>query len=190
MKAHSKKNLALRNRLAALLLPVCLATTASAAQVHQHGLAEAAVVLEGNTLTVSFRAPLMDILGTEQAPADAATRSRYADRLAQITPPAPSASANCELRDATVSTVETLFPAARLEEEHGHDHGDAHTGHAHHADVDNEWTFLCQFPQKLQAVSLPFLETFSGLTTEVILLLPAGQGAQRLAPGETRIPLE
>ena len=44
-------------------LLMLLSNLANAAGVHQHGLADAAVVVEGQSLTVSFRAPLMDILG-------------------------------------------------------------------------------------------------------------------------------
>ena len=56
--------------------------------------------------------------------------------------------------------------------------------------MEAEWTFQCQSPDKLSDVTLPFLAIFSGLATEVILLLPDGQSALRLAPGNTRIPLE
>lgn len=153
---------------------------AVAAEVHQHGLAEAAVVVEGQSLTVSFRAPLMDILGTEQPPVDAAARVRYEDRLKQVSEPQPSAQADCTLSHETRTGVAVLFP-----DSYQHDHD-----HEHHADVEADWTFQCQSPDRLTDVTLPFLATFSGLTTEVILLLPAGQGALRLAPGDTRIPLE
>ncbi len=166
-------------------LLMLLSNLANAAGVHQHGLADAAVVVEGQSLTVSFRAPLMDILGTEQPPADAAARVRYADRLKQVSEPLPSPVAGCRLSHETRSGVEALFPESQ---QHDPDH--AHHEHSHHADVEAEWTFQCQSPDKLSDVTLPFLAIFSGLATEVILLLPDGQSAMRLAPGNTRIPLE
>ena len=185
----SMKTPILCNGLTAVLLSAT--GIAPAADVHQHGRAEAAVVLEGKALTVSFRAPLMDILGTEQPPVDAPARRRYDQRLADITPPVPSSEAGCDLEEATLSNVDTLFPeAAGDHHAHAHDHEDKPDTHGHHVDVENEWIFVCQSPADLQAVSLPFLNTFSGLTTEVILLLPGGQNALRLAPGDTRIPLE
>lgn len=163
-----------------------------AADVHQHGLAQAAVVVEGKTLTVSFRAPLMDILGTEQPPKDAASRARYRERLQQLTPPAPMPAAQCVLEEETRTGVDVLFPAeAQGHDSHDHDHDHHHDDHDHdHQDVEVEWTFLCQSPRALAAVHLPFLTTFSSLTTEVVLLLPEGQGAVRLAPGDTDISLE
>ena len=62
--------------------------------------------------------------------------------------------------------------------------------HDEHQDVEAEWHFVCLHPDALNMVSLPFLNTFSSLTTEVVLLLPSGQNALRLAPGNPRIPLE
>lgn len=174
------KKFVLLESLAGLLL--LAGNPAVAAEVHQHGLAEAAVVVEGQSLTVSFRAPLMDILGTEQPPVDAAARVRYEDRLKQVSEPEPSAPADCTLSHETRTGVAALFPDSP---QHDHDHE-----HDPHADMEAEWTFQCQSPDKLTDVTLPFLVTFSGLTTEVILLLPDGQGALRLAPGDTRIPLE
>ncbi|WP_372635877.1 DUF2796 domain-containing protein [Alcanivorax jadensis] len=175
------KKLVLLESLIGLLLLV--GNPVVAAEVHQHGLADAAVVVEGQSLTVSFRAPLMDILGTEQPPVDAAAQVRYEDRLKQVSEPEPSAPADCTLSHESRTGVAALFPDA-----HQHDHDE--DAHSHHADVEAEWTFQCQSPDKLTDVTLPFLATFSGLTTEVILLLPDGQGALRLAPGDTRIPLE
>ena len=171
--------------LACLLLSFSL--SASAAGVHQHGLAEAAVVVEGEQVTIRFRAPLMDILGTEQPPADAPARARYGKRLAQVTAPQPAPAAQCEPVSASISSVDALFPEPQAHDAQNHHD---HDGHNHHEDVDNEWVFSCAFPEKLNAVELPFLDTFSSLSTEVVLLLPAGQSALRLAPGETRIPLE
>ncbi len=179
--------------LAALLLVVSL--SASAAGVHQHGLAQAAVVLEEQNLTVTFRAPLMDILGTTQPPGDAAARVRYAQRLAQITPPVPASRADCKVVSAVQTTVEQLFPEGH-HHRHDHENHEAHEHDAHddhhdeHQDVEAEWSFICQQPDGLNVVSLPFLNTFSSLTTEVVLLLPSGQNALRLAPGNPRIPLE
>lgn len=181
--------------LGCLLLSCSVAATA--ATVHQHGLAEAAVVVDGEQLTISFRAPLMDILGTEQPPADTPARARYQTRLAQITAPQPSPAAQCEPVRAATSSVDRLFP--EQEGHHSHDHHDHgnddqqdahHEGHSHHQDVENEWTFSCASVEQLKAVVLPFLDSFPSLTTEVVLLLPAGQNALRLAPGETRISLE
>lgn len=176
-------------RLEWVLAPllVVLAGHAGAAEIHQHGMAKAAVVIDAGEVTVSFRAPLMDILGTEAAPVDAPARKRYADRLNRITAPELSPAAQCERVKATLSTVDTLFPLAQPVDDHDHDH---EHDQASHQDVDNEWVFSCAAPEKLARVSLPFLKIFSGLTTEVILLLPTGQSALRLAPGETRIPLE
>ena len=176
------KRFALRETVVGLSLLASL--PALAAGVHQHGLAEAAVVVEGESLTVSFRAPLMDILGTEQPPADAAARVRYEDRLKQVSEPLPSEAAECRLNHATRSTVASLFPDVDAHD-HDHDHD-----HGHHVDVEAEWTFQCRSPGELTRITLPFLDTFSGLTTEVVLLLPQGQGALRLAPGDIRIPLE
>ena len=177
-------------RLEWLLIIAMLAVVspASAAGIHQHGQAEAAVVVEGDELMVTFRAPLMDILGTESAPVDAPARVRYDNQLARVVPPEPSAEADCELVHSTVSTVETLFPTTGSVEA-GHDHDHDHD-HDQHQDVENEWTFSCGSPAGLRTVILPFLQTFSRLTTEVVLLLPQGQSALKLSPGETRIPLE
>ncbi len=173
--------------IAALL--VTAGTTAVAAEVHQHGLAQAAVVVEGETLTVSFRAPLMDIIGTEQPPGDAASRARYRDRLQRLTAPVPASRAQCVLSDEARTTVDALFPVSETHGDHDHEHHD-HDHDPGHQDVEAEWTFQCRAPSELDGVRLPFLDTFSGLTTEAVLLLPAGQSAVRLAPGDTRIPLE
>lgn len=166
--------------ITALLLST--GTLATAAPVHQHGLAQAAVVLEGTTLTVSFQAPLMDVLGTERPPADAASRTRYRDRLQQLTAPVPAPAATCQLSEAARTTVDVLFPVSEADHDHDHDHD--------HQDVEAQWVFQCDTPAALTGVTLPFLATFNSLTTEVVTLLPSGQGAVRLQPGDTRIPLE
>ena len=97
------KRFALRETVVGLSLLASL--PALAAGVHQHGLAEAAVVVEGESLTVSFRAPLMDILGTEQPPADAAARVRYEDRLKQVSEPLPSEAAAVSYTHLTLPTI-------------------------------------------------------------------------------------
>lgn len=190
--------------LTSLLLAISL--SASAAGVHQHGLADAAVVLEEKSLTVTFSAPLMDILGTTRPPGDAAARVRYAQRLAQITTPTTTSAADCKVVSARQTTVEQLFPEDHShrqehdhENEHQHQKSPEHDGHEGdheadheevHQDVQAEWRFVCQHPDALNVVTLPFLNTFSSLTTEVVLLLPSGQNALRLAAGNPRIPLE
>lgn len=178
---------ATRKGAAAALFMV--STTVLSADVHQHGLAQAAVVVEGETLTVNFRAPLMDIIGTEQPPGDAASRARYRDRLQEVTAPVPTSRAQCALSDEARTTVDALFPVSETHGDHDHEHHDHGHGDGHR-DVEAEWTFRCRAPSELNEVTLPFLDTFSGLTTEVVLLLPAGQDAVRLAHGDTRIPLE
>ena len=176
----------------AMALLVAGTGNAFAAGVHQHGLAHAAVVVEDTTLSVSFQAPLMDVLGTEQPPGDAASRARYRDRLQRLSAPLPAPAAQCRLSAQTRTTVDILFPtsASHHDHEHGDEHGDEHNHEHGHQDVEAEWVFQCDTPSELTSVTLPFLDTFSGLTTEVVTLLPAGQGALRLAPGDTRIPLE
>ena len=75
-------------------IPLLLVTgLAQAAPVHQHGRAEAAVVVDDATLTLSFRAPLMDILGVERAPESEAERHHFQEQLDRVVAPRPSEAA-------------------------------------------------------------------------------------------------
>ncbi|MFP1683452.1 DUF2796 domain-containing protein, partial [Alloalcanivorax sp. C16-1] len=59
-----------------------------------------------------------------------------------------------------------------------------------HQDLEASWTYQCAHMDRLDAVTWAFLADFPALTTEVILLRPQGQGARRLAPGQTRLTLD
>ena len=143
------KRFALRETVVGLSLLASL--PALAAGVHQHGLPEAAVVVEGESLTVSFRAPLMDILGTEQPPADAAARVRYEDRLKQVSEPLPSEAAECRLNHATRSTVASLFPDVDAHD-HDHDHDHDSSGFMSMVEVTKD------LPRSADGLAMDWLE--------------------------------
>ncbi|MAY10563.1 MAG: hypothetical protein CL543_03585 [Alcanivorax sp.] len=174
-------------------IPLLLVTgLAQAAPVHQHGRAEAAVVVDDATLTLSFRAPLMDILGVERAPESEAERHHFQEQLDRVVAPRPSEAAGCTLQEEKVTDLAALFPEGdghHHADDHDHDHDHDHH-HAHHQDLEATWTYQCDHIAELDAVTWPFLSDFPSLTTEVILLLPGGQGVQTLNPGDTRLPLE
>ncbi|MFP1678495.1 DUF2796 domain-containing protein [Alloalcanivorax sp. C16-2] len=165
---------------------------AQAAPVHQHGRAEAAVAVDEATLTLTFRAPLMDILGVERAPESEAERRHFQERLDLVVAPRPAETAGCALQASKVPDVAALFPEGHdHNHDHDHDHDHEHEHHhAHHQDLEATWTYQCDRIAELDAVTWPFLADFPSLTTEVILLLPSGQGARTLSPGDTRLPLE
>ena len=165
---------------------------------HVHGVLEIGVVIDGSVLAVSLEAPLADVVGFEHAPRDDAQAERLRE-AAKLLWSAENMFAPPEAAACTVSDVEVEAPGFMDEirggagasetvgapsdhDDHGdaaeaddHDHHDDHDGHADHADVNAQYVWRCDKPQKIDVLSVRFSRGFANVeTVHIQILTPAG----------------
>ncbi len=98
--------------------------------VHEHGVADLTVAIEGGRVDLMLTAPTGDLAGLERAPANAAERDSIRERVAAIEAGNWFAwsNGNCEQVSVEVQLPETLL-ADPGHADHRHDHGKADHKH-------------------------------------------------------------
>ena len=163
---------------------------------HEHGAASLDVVLEGETLSMEFVSPAVNLVGFEYEPATPEEEEAVADALAQLEDGAalfaPAEAAGCELSSQEVEREVTS--EGHSEEEHAdEEHADEETGGAGeddgeegavHSEFHATYTFTCAQPDSLDSVNLRQLfALYPGIEDlDVQYVLPGGQGAAELGP--------
>lgn len=167
-----------------------------AGEAHVHGLAEMAVVIGGDTLTINLISPMYNIAGFEHAPRDAAEQAAL-EAAQQMLLDAPAlfaidAAAGCELTERVMNYKSFMEGEAGGED---HDH-DAEAGHEGSGDdgglkeVDAEWSFDCADTGRLRSLTVNAFDAFPQLqSVEVVVVAPAGQGAATLTPGSRSVDI-
>ena len=166
---------------------------------HEHGAASLDVVLEGETLNMTFVSPAVNLVGFEYAPATPEEEEAVADALAQLEDGAtfftPAEAAGCELSSQEVEREVTSEEGHSEGEEHsGEETGGAEEGHSEDEHSDEEgavhsefhatYTFTCAQPDRLSGVEMRQLfARYPGIEDlDVQYVLPSGQGAAELGP--------
>lgn len=162
--------------------------------VHQHGLAQLNVAVDGSVVEIELIAPAINIVGFEHAPRNDAQRRALAQALTALRNGEdlfrPSAEAACRLIEAEVE-IDTELENAEKDRHQAHGHGEAHHDHhGGHAELSARYRFLCEQPQRLQSIRLTLFERFPGNeSVQVQLLTPSAQRLLKLTAGRADIRL-
>lgn len=141
-------------------------------EAHVHGASEMAVIVEGNTLSISFGGPLANVLGFEYEPktdeekqASADLQTMLKDHANLVTIPTAAACAPLE-RDVSIRRSGT--------------HGSLEVG----------YNFECANIDAITALDFTGFTSFSGLeTVDAIVITPAGQTAASLTASKATLTL-
>ena len=172
-------------RFAASAAIVTIATTLNPVFAqHVHGVIEVGVVLEGNTLGVSLRAPLSDLVGFERVAEndseaerlqEAARMVQQADRMFGI-----PGVAGCELDDMTIEAPDYMDIGANDDEHDAGHHSDRENsetesgGHSH-KDIDVQYVWKCDSPNQIRGLEPRFIDGFHNVETiNIQLITPSG----------------
>ena len=146
--------------MAGLLLPA----PALAGRPHQHGVAELAVAIDADRLSVLLDAPLDSLVGFERPPRTDAERQRAQAALARLGAPAglfnlPDA-AGC-----VAAGVQVSAPVLQGREAGGD-----------HADAQVTWSWRCARTDALRPIRLALFDAFAPLQrVQVTVVGPTGQ---------------
>ena len=189
-----------------------LPTAAAHAQshgAHVHGEADIAVAIEGETVSVSIISAMYNITGFEHAPEteeqheilDAAiARLNDGSELFEFNTAADCASIHShhslhaeETHEASDDDEHAHHDEDEQDEEHegheehrSHDHDD----HAGHRDLEAEYEFTCQTPDRLSSMEFKLFGDFGNLEkVNAILLIDGRQTAVDLTPGHRTLYL-
>ena len=156
-------------------------------EVHEHGMAQLNIALDGNTLQLELASPAMNILGFEHAPRNqkqqaavkqAVVRLKKGAQMITLTP-----AAKCNLTEAEVDT-------ALLKHPHEAGHGKA-THEDEHTDFDAHYVFQCQQAARLQVITLNLFKAFPGIEELAVqLLTDKGQTASNLTAATPTLQLK
>ena len=157
---------------------------------HVHGVIELGVVVEGDTVAVSLRAPLDDVVGFEHAPESDEQRESIRQAAAMLSNADAmfglAGSASCSISDTSVDgpayvTEHLAGGEAGSAGSHDGHHRDAghhdsdHGGSERHSEVNASYTWECGNVSALESLALRFTEGFAGVETiEIQILTPAG----------------
>lgn len=157
---------------------------------HVHGVIELGVVVEGDTVAVSLRAPLDDVVGFEHAPESDEQRESIRQAAAMLSNADAmfglAGSASCSISDTSVDgpayVTEHLAGgeagSAGSHDGHHHDaghHDSDHGGSEQHSEVNASYAWECGNVSALESLALRFTEGFAGVETiEIQILTPAG----------------
>jgi hypothetical protein len=147
---------------------------------HVHGVASLQIAVDGQTLTLSLRTPLENLVGFEHAPRTEQQKKALRDAEESLKSPAshfaPTAVARCE---ASSSKLESPF-ASKSEPGGKEMRGKSQTGEAH-AELVAQYVFRCEHPDRLQGVEVKLFDRFRNLRrVDVEFVGPRGQKAYRL----------
>jgi uncharacterized glyoxalase superfamily protein PhnB len=143
---------------------------------HEHGAAELNLAWEGNTVTVEFESPAVNIVGFEHQPRndaqkqsvqDALATLRNADKLFAFTP-----AAGCR---GQATEVETDLSKPQASE---------------HSEFRANYRYTCEKPEALTSVDILLFKLFPKthkLRAQVVSA--TGQTATELGPKQTRLSL-
>ena len=156
--------------------------------VHEHGVAQLNIALEGDVLQMELETPTMNIVGFEHMPATRQQQQEVDDAAATLRHGAEvfslPAAAGCVLQEANVES-------ALLKREHddmSHEHEHRHEGHA---DFDADYSFKCVNPMALKYVDVQLFTLFSGMREiDVQIITHSGQRAQELNSQSVRINIQ
>ena len=193
---HSKKNEATRPHSDDTQL-----TQTRSAEVHAHGNASLAIVLEGSLITAEFDTPLYNILGFEHVAETPEQKAAVLKAESVLSTDASlivfSSEAGCSITSETNSVnlnLESREDADNHDEhdndDHHEDNHDEHGEEETHKDVIIQYKYQCQRPKALKNVTVNLFESFKNLTEiELVYLGPNTQKQVELNATKPRMDL-
>lgn len=167
---------------AVLLLPVLPYADEHAA--HVHGAAKLQVAIDGNTAIVMLESPMESLLGFEHAPGNEAEKAALARLVAALEKPDAlfvfSPAAGC-----TSSSTKLQSP---LMADEVHEHTQEETHGETHSDLDAEFVFGCNKPEKLESLTVNLFDIAVPLQDlDVEIAAPGRQTASGLKPDKRAV---
>lgn len=173
----------------------------SSQHAHVHGAWELFAALDEKQLSITVKAPLIDIIGFEHTPST--TEERIAIREMQGRLAEPQAffeldkSAQCTLTESVEIKLPKAFEDANAEDDandshqpgkhdgkHTHKHEQAATNseqYLHTSDVEASYVFECRAPKKLQTITPTAFDIFPSIERiDAVFLGDTTQKASRL----------
>lgn len=193
---HSKKNEATRPHSDDTQL-----TQTRSAEVHAHGNASLAIVLEGSLITAEFDTPLYNILGFEHVAETPEQKAAVLKAESVLSTDASlivfNSEAGCSITSETNSVnlnLESREDADNHDEhdndDHHEDNHDEHGEEETHKDVIIQYKYQCQRPKALKNVTVNLFESFKNLTEiELVYLGPNTQKQVELNATKPRMDL-
>lgn len=154
----------------------------NAAGSHSHDTAHLRIAIDGNLLNVNVEMPLNPLIGFEHAP-------KNAQQKAAVT------KMETTLREAKQLFIPNMEAACRLMEVHLDsivlgDHPVSDQDDHAHAELEGEYAFQCDHPEKLNQLIVNLFDAFPRLKhikTEAVT--PKGQSAMTLTPRKRGVSL-
>jgi hypothetical protein len=176
---------------ATLLLSSMLTVSAQAHEAHVHGVGKLDVALDGHTLSLHLDSPLVNLIGFEhaaQSPSDRKSAQNMAATLRNASRVfVTSAAAACKVSQVKLVSA-AIDPVLLGEATAAPDHHEDHDGHA---DLDADFSFQCDNPERLQTIDVRLFDAFKGFVSiDVQLVTAKRQGAARLTPSSSRITFQ
>lgn len=144
---------------------------------HQHGQAVLTFVLEGNEAELAFATPTANVLGFEHQAKDDAERQLVQKMIADFTQASWfkfDAQANCTVTGTDISSDLTAERSSKPQ----------------HADLNANYTLVCQNPARLQALTLDLAAIAAGVEKVSVQWIVNGeQGAADWTAGSAALPL-
>ena len=179
-------------------------------QTHVHGAWELFAALDGDQLSVTFKGPLVDVLGFERLPTNEEERTALRSLKVQLSEAQPLLALDERAGCRMSKPAEILLPEGYAdaitsgeksdaqntgEQSHDHkvhQHNDHHGEHDTHAsDVEVNYIFDCRSPAKLREITATAFETFPGIEgVDAVFLGDATQEALRLTRGSNTLRLD
>lgn len=184
--------------IAMLVLSTCLIAESfeqhHRQEAHTHGLAEITLAIEGDEVDVELQSPAANIVGFEHIASTPEQRGLVDKASLILKSPNKLFSffgTSCELKASEIDISDLLGDEVHGSEENGHDHL-AHDklGHETHSEVSANYQFYCEQGPKLTAITLNFLEYFSGIETlHIAWVTDNHQGSVELTDGSNTVYL-
>lgn len=134
-----------------------------AREEHVHGTAELHIAVEGDGLSIELHSPLMNLLGFEHPPSDAAQRQavrtmmsrlRDSEKLFRLPP-----AASCGSSEPKIESPFDHAPGTKSGHAHGHDGNEEED----HLDIESTYEFKCAHPDKLTFLEVGIFDVFPGV---------------------------
>lgn len=155
---------------------------------HEHGVGTLDIAVEGQTVSMAFRAPGADIVGFEHKPVSNEELAAVAAAIDVLSQPfrlfALPEQAGCSVEsaaaDLSFDTDEEGHDEHSKDDEHkSHDHDHAHDEkHDGHSEFEANYTLACATPAALEELRLTYFEQFPN-AREVRVQIVSTAGSSR-----------
>lgn len=147
---------------------------------HVHGEAQAAIVIDGESLSISLNSAMYNITGFERAPQNPEEEAVLADAISSLKAGdalfVMDTAAGCTLSSMTHSLPEGATPVE--------------SGHNPYRDLEATYEFACAAPDALVSVSVDLFDRFEKLEKlDTVVLRGDAQIAISLSADQNRIEL-